>query len=121
MAGFLISLIPMIIPEQLVALRKQRGLTQQALADSASVHVNQIKRYETGTAQPSLEALKKIAVALRVSTDSLLFREGERGPDDDFALLFEAINRFGPDDKKVAKEVLEGLIIKHEARRWSAA
>jgi transcriptional regulator with XRE-family HTH domain len=83
--------------------------------------VNQIKRYETGTAQPSLEALKKIAVTLRVSTDSLLFREAELGPDEDLRLQFEAISRMPLALQQVAKEVLEGLIIKHEARRWSAA
>lgn len=121
MTSFILALRPMIIPEQLIALRKARGFTQQTLADAAGVHVNQIKRYETGTAQPSLEALKKIAVTLRVSTDSLLFREAERGPDEDLRLQFEAISRMPLAQKQVAKEVLEGLIIKHEAKRWSAA
>ena len=36
--------------KRLTALRKQRGLTQQALADDIELHVNQIKRYETGIA-----------------------------------------------------------------------
>jgi transcriptional regulator with XRE-family HTH domain len=32
--------------ERLVAQRKQQGLTQQALADRAELHVSQIRRYE---------------------------------------------------------------------------
>jgi hypothetical protein len=43
------------------------------------------------------------------------------GPDDQLRLQFEAISRFDPDEKKTAKEVLDGLILKHEARKWASA
>jgi transcriptional regulator with XRE-family HTH domain len=39
---------------KLIALRKQHGLTQQALADAITSHVNQFKRYDTGTTQPTV-------------------------------------------------------------------
>jgi len=48
-------------------LRKQKGLTQQALADALDLHITQLKRYEAGSSQPSLEAVKKIAQTLRVT------------------------------------------------------
>ena len=38
--------------DRLAALRKQRGLTQQAVADALTAHVIQIHRYEAGTGQP---------------------------------------------------------------------
>ncbi len=117
----LLALIRMHFPQRLIALRKEKGLTQQAMADAVGIHVSQIKRYEAGTSQPSLEVLRKVALALSISADALLFDEHERGPDEDMQLLFEAISRFGPDEKKTARDVLEGLIIKHEAKRWSAA
>ena len=44
-------------PARLIQTRRQASMTQQALADAAGVHVNQIKRYEAGAAQPTLEAL----------------------------------------------------------------
>jgi len=50
-----------------------------------------------------------------------VFEAGERGPDDELRLQFEAVSRFGPDEKKTAKEVLDGLILKHEARRWASS
>ena len=111
---------PMSIAVRLIALRKQNGLTQQEMADKIGLHVNQVRRYESGNAQPSLEALKKIAVAMSVTIDSQAFDEAERGPDEDLKLQFEAITRFAPEEKQIAKAVLEGLIIKHEAKRWSA-
>ncbi len=44
-------------------MRRERDLTQQEMADAIGVHVNQVRRYEAGATQPSLDALKKIAVA----------------------------------------------------------
>lgn len=63
---------------RVIALRKQKGLTQQGLADASGIHVQQIKRYETGSAPPTAEALKKFAPALHASTDFLLFEEQRR-------------------------------------------
>lgn len=110
----------MSFTSRLIALRKQRGLSQQAMADAIGIHANSWKKYETGQAQPSIDVLKKIAVALHVSTDFLLFDEHERGPGDDLTLEFEAVREFSAEEKQIVRELLEGLILKHQARRWSA-
>lgn len=39
-------------PARLIQTRRQASMTQQALADAAGVHVNQIKRYEAGRRSP---------------------------------------------------------------------
>lgn len=49
----------MSIAANLVRLRKAQAITQTQFADLAGLHVNQVRRYETGAAQPSLEGLKK--------------------------------------------------------------
>jgi transcriptional regulator with XRE-family HTH domain len=89
------------------------------LADQVGVHLSQMKRYEGGTSQPTLEVLRALAVALSVSADVLLFDEQERGPDDDFRLRFEAISRLDADERNVIKELIDGMLLKHEARRLS--
>jgi transcriptional regulator with XRE-family HTH domain len=114
-------LMAMEFPQRLTALRKEKGLTQQALADMAGVHVMQIRRYESGATQPTLDVIKRMAIALSVSTDMLIFDKDERGPDDDFKLQFEAISKFDPKEKMFVKEVIDSLILKHEARRWASA
>ncbi len=107
--------------DKLANLRKEKGLTQLALAELVQLHQAQIHRYESGGSEPSMSALKRLALALGVTSDELIFDEAERGPDDDLRLQFEAISSFDPDEKRTAKEVLEGLILKHEARRWAAS
>jgi transcriptional regulator with XRE-family HTH domain len=107
----------MAFPERLTQLRKERGLTQQGLADLATVHLTQIQRYEAGSAQPTLDAIKRLAVALAASTDWLLFEENERGPDEELKLQFEAVRQFDEHDRRTAIDVLEGLILKHQAKR----
>jgi len=112
--------LSMSLSARLITLRKQLGLSQQAMADAVGVHSNSWKKYESGQAQPSLDVLKKIAMALHVSTDSLLFDEQERGPNDEFRLRFEALTAFSPEEKLVAREILDSLILKHQAKQLFA-
>jgi hypothetical protein len=51
----------------------------------------------------------------------MMFEEAERGPDEDLRLQFEAMAQLSPDKKRVARDVLEGLILKHAARQWGNA
>ena len=107
------------VAQRTIALRRERGLTQQSFADATDIHVQQIKRYEAGTSQPSAEALKKIAKCFGVTTDWLLFEDSERGPDDDLRLQFKAMGRLTSEEKGVARAVLEGLLLKHAAHRFN--
>jgi transcriptional regulator with XRE-family HTH domain len=95
-------------------------MTQQQLAERIGVHVAQIRRYEAGTSQPTLDVVRSLAVALGVSADELLFAKDERGPDASLKLQFEAVSRFDPETKKVVQQVLDSMILQQEARRWSA-
>jgi transcriptional regulator with XRE-family HTH domain len=99
-----------------ITLRKRKGLTQQSLADVSGIHVQQIKRYEAGHAQPTAEALKKLALARHITTDTLLFEEGEREPDDDLKLRFEAIAAILPEEQEIAKAVLDAIIVKSQVK-----
>lgn len=117
MGTTMLWLLPMEFVKRLVTLRKERGLTQQALANAIDLHVNQIKRYEADTAQPTLDTLAKLAKELHTALDDLVFGEEERGPSEDLKLQFEALSQFDEEDRKVAKAVLESLILKHNAKR----
>lgn len=110
--------LDMNFPERLASLRKEKNLTQKELAELTSVHVAQIRRYESGTSQPTLDVIRKIAIALHVSADTLIFDESERGPDDDLRLHFEAVSKLSEEEKETIKELLEGMLLKHEAKRW---
>ena len=117
MSGHQHWILDMGFPERVAQLRKQQELTQQELADRVGVQVLQIRRYENGSSQPTLEVIKQLAIALSVTTDEIIFGEGERGPDDALRLQFEVLSQFDESDKQVAQEVLEGLILKHQAKQ----
>ena len=116
-AGSFSMWLSMTLPARLIALRKERGLSQQAMAEAMGIHVNSLKKYESGQAQPSLDALRKIATTLHTSTDFLLFDEHERGPSDDLRLQFEAVSQFPEEERKIVKALLEVMIIKFQTKQ----
>jgi transcriptional regulator with XRE-family HTH domain len=121
-AGVVINwALPMNFPARLTQLRKEQGYSQQRLAEAVGLHINQIKRYETGAAQPTLEALVKLVKALHVSLDTLVFEAGERGPDETLRYQFEAVSQLQEGEQAIVREVLESLIIKYQARRWDSS
>ena len=56
-------------------IRMRKGLSQCQLAEMSNVHRVSISLYESGKKKPSVDSLKRLSVALGVSTDELL--EGE--------------------------------------------
>ena len=96
------------------------GTVTASASRARGVHVSQIRRCEAGESTPTLDVLRKLAIALSVSADTLVFDENKRGPDDDLRLQFEATTRLTDDEKRVVKTVIESIILNHEAKRWAA-
>jgi len=113
-------LLTVSFSKRLAQIRKQRGLTQQALAELIGMNAMQIHRYEAGNTQPTLEAIRKLSIELSVTADELIFEKDERGPDEALRLQFEAISKFAEPEKQMISEILDALILKREAKRWSS-
>ncbi len=58
--------------QKLQELRKQRGLTQEELAESLYVSRTAVSKWESGRGYPSLDSLKAIAAFYSVTIDQLL-------------------------------------------------
>ena len=101
-----------------VQLRRKHGLTQQQMADSVGIHITQVKRYESGEAQPSLDLLKKIALAFNVTADWLIFEDGEREPQNELKLKFEAITQMDEEEQRSIASLLDAMILKHQTKRF---
>jgi len=115
-------LAAMDFAHRLTNLRKARGLTQQTLADTVGIHVTQIRRYEAGTNQPTLDVLRALAIALAVTTDDLVFNEDERGPaDQSLRMHLAALDQLDPDERATIRALIEGALLRHQARRLSAS
>lgn len=65
----------MELGEKLQQLRKQKGMTQQELADRLYVSRTAISKWESGRGYPSIESLKAIAALFSVTVDDLLSSE----------------------------------------------
>ncbi len=103
--------------ERLATIRKERHLTQEALGNQIGLTKAQIYRYEKGSSKPTLDVIKNLAIALSVTADHLIFEEGERQPDDSLLLLLEGISKLDPDEKHVIKQMVEGIMLKHQAKQ----
>lgn len=61
--------------EKLQKLRKQKGLTQEELAETLCVSRTAISKWESGRGYPNIDSLKEIAKAFSVTIDELLSGE----------------------------------------------
>jgi transcriptional regulator with XRE-family HTH domain len=103
-------------PERLTKIRREKNLSVPDLARLSSIHAVQIRRYEKGESQPTLDALRKLAVALNVAGDMLLFDESERQPPENLLLQFNALSQLSPEDQKSIRTLIDGLLMRHQAK-----
>lgn len=67
----------MELKEKLVTLRKEKGLTQLAVAEKLDVSRQAISRWESGVALPSTDNLKCLSSLYEVPVDYLLKEDSE--------------------------------------------
>lgn len=68
----------MELKEKLVTLRKEKGLTQLAVAEKLDVSRQAISRWESGITLPSTDNLKSLSALYGVPVDYLLNSDAER-------------------------------------------
>lgn len=66
-----------IFKERLRTAREFRELSQGELAQRTGLQASAVSHFETGTRKPSFDNLKRLADALRVTTDYLLGRSDD--------------------------------------------
>jgi transcriptional regulator with XRE-family HTH domain len=82
--------------------------------------VSQIRRYEQGTAQPTLDVIRRLALALNTSADQLIFDPEDRAPTNDWQLRLEAITHLDPDEQETIRTVIDGILLRHQARKLAS-
>lgn len=106
-----------VFPQRLKSAREFRELKQSALAERAKLPPSSIAHFEAGSRKPSFDTLRRLATALEVTTDYLLGRVDEPGLAEAGDPLYRDVGKLTGRDREIAREFLEMLAKKAEARR----
>lgn len=99
--------------------RKERGLTQQALADQLGIAQQTLAHYEVARARIAASLLPRVAELLDLSLDELLVGRptirlpGKRGPASRIEQQIDAVTRLPKASQKAVWQVLDAMIAQH--------
>lgn len=108
--------------KNLATLRKEKGLTQEELVRKSGVAISQIHRYKADKSSPTLDAIARLARALGVSLDELVFDKATGVATSkilDRGLLeqFEVVSQLDEEERGAVKKLLEGIVVKHQVEK----
>jgi transcriptional regulator with XRE-family HTH domain len=109
--------LPVVSPpvgQQLALLRKNRGFTQESLAETMGISRKQITDYETGRVHMNDEMVIRFAVTLKVSADTLLGLKNTGIPNDRqnirFTRRLKDIEKLPESKKRAIIKILDEFI-----------
>ncbi|MGI8423406.1 MAG: helix-turn-helix transcriptional regulator [Chloroflexota bacterium] len=98
---------------RIAELRKEQGLSQQALADELGIAQQTLAHYEVGRARMPVSLLPDLARFFGVGTDDLLgLRSGaaKRGPAPKLQQHLQRISRLPKPKQRAVMDVLEAML-----------
>ncbi len=107
------------IGERIRATRKERGLTQDELADRVGMNGRHLSRIETGRLTAPRRTLLRIAEALELPIEELSEGNPSRTgpptlPDPELYEQFQAVSKMEEEDRKAVKRILAAMIVKQQ-------
>ncbi len=113
----------MAIGDKILALRKDRGWSQQQLAKKIGTSGPIIGRYERGEMVPSVEVAKKLGDTFAVTLDFLVDDTGQAAEIKDKNMLkrLMELEALDTEDKKTIVHVLDSLLRDAKAKKAYAA
>jgi transcriptional regulator with XRE-family HTH domain len=103
--------------DRLRAARELRQMKQAELAEKAKLPPTSIAHFEAGSRKPSFDTLRRLANALEVTTDYLIGRVEDPGLAEAGDPLYRDVGKLSARDREIAKEFLEMLAKKAEAKK----
>lgn len=111
----------MTISERIRLNRQQKNISQKLLAELADVNLKSLSRYELGASIPPADVIKKIADALKISTDTLLSDNKVNIRDKELLEKFEIIQDMTGETKKTVINLLDLAIRDFKAKQAYAS
>lgn len=103
------------------AIRIEKNISQQELADMVGIHSTHVSRYERNMALPSVEVAKKMAEALGVTADTLIYgtqddKAKDSLRDTDLLNLFIKVQLLDKQDLAAVKSMLKAYIFQKDTQ-----
>jgi transcriptional regulator with XRE-family HTH domain len=102
---------------RLRAARDLRGWSQSELAARAGMPPSSIAHFEAGSRKPSFDTLRRLAIALEVTTDYLLGRTDDPALAEAGDPLYRDMGKLTGRDRELAKDFLKMLAERSHAKR----
>lgn len=107
----------MTLGQKLRALRAEKGLSQAALEEISGVNSKLLSKYENERIVPTADTLRKIAQALQISADYLIFENAPKNGISQISDLelfekFQEVERMPVENRTMIKNMIDALIIK---------
>ena len=104
--------------EKLAHIKKQKNISQVALAQATGISRDAISKYERGEVMPSVEYAKRIADALSVSLDFLISdAERDEALDSETVSRIREIQKMPEPEKEKVLSVMDALIRDFKAKQ----
>lgn len=111
---------PMSIGENIRKTRKEKELSQKALAERIKSDSSYINRIETGKINPTIAAVERIAQALECTIDQLVKDEETTEDvhilDKSLAERIRLLDAMDEDDRKAITHIIDALLTKKRIR-----
>ncbi len=95
-----------LLGKRIKEIRKQRGFTQEALAETVNIDITTLSGIESGRHFPSLVTLEKIAQTLNVALITLFNFDNHLSIDDMKIIISNNINLLSDDDIKFVYKLI---------------
>ena len=108
--------------DNLKRVRTEKSISQGELAELISMHPTHISRYERNLTSPTVEVVKKIADALKVSADELIYgdtrqKAKDKIQDNELLSMFSRVQTLKQDDVFCIKNMLNAYILKTDLQQ----
>ena len=101
--------INIVIGDHVRQIREKAGMTQEAFAEKIGMETKSVSAIERGVVGISVSTVKRICLALSVSSDAIFF--GPTDTDREALALAERMTRLSPERFALAREIMEKVLL----------
>lgn len=116
----------MTLGERIVYFRKEKNMSQKALAGAMGISATRLNYWEKDKREPDVQMINLLCAALGVDGDTLLGREHKKSPDPDRAgdeeesVIMKFVSELTEDQQELVIALLQAMIAQNQRKLSSA-